>query len=128
MFALFAFTACENEVSTQTAKAEIQETTNRVETAFNKESAALKVKIEKAKEEVDEEIKALKIKWSTASDEAKTKLERELDELEYHQSKLANDLKHIGDKVEDGWDKFKVNAKETLQKVDDDLEELNKSM
>ncbi|MEM6318274.1 MAG: hypothetical protein AAF960_11435 [Bacteroidota bacterium] len=126
--ALFAIISCEEQSTTEKAKDEIGDAVTTVSDAFRQESDGLRADIEKAKQNIDKKLGDLQDEWAEASDEARKSIEAEMKNLHYHKDLLDKDLENINNKVNDGWAEFKSDVKSTLQKVEDEIAEIDREI
>lgn len=120
LYAFFLLPACDSPAS-ERAENDIEQAADSVSDVFEAERADLRDDLRDAKEDVDEELAELRARLATASDDAKVEINEKIARLEKQQEKLADNLNRFEENVENGWENFKREVRETLQEIDREI-------
>jgi len=58
-----------------------------------------------------------------ATAEAKVEMNQKVERLQAKRVELASDLDRLGEDMGDGWETFKMNVRQTLDDIEDDLDD-----
>lgn len=121
-------TSCDNnttaEEKMEDAADDLDDAGEDIADAFRTESQELKADLKEMRSDINERIKKLNDNMAGASAEAKEEMSEEVKQLEAWGEDIDARMNKIGNSISDGWQEFKADTRNTLDKIDQQMAEM----
>lgn len=124
IMAVVMFTGCENNSKQQEVKEDIQELNEDISQLIDQERRELEQELKLSQKRIQNNIDRLQANLKTASDASKAEIQDQIDILKKEANELDQRMAEMGKKINDGWAEFKKDTKESLQKIDQEINEM----